>query len=220
MLAKFGSHPLAKSALALLSALVLFWAYGAPASAQSLGDRFKSLFGGGRSGSPPPVPADGQDDMDCPSVTVRAGASTYVVSLPGKPAVGNDVRFQASISRLARECIRNGGDISVRIGIEGRVVAGPAGAPPTIPVPLRLAVVQTGIGEKVIGSKATTTTVEMNENGSVPFTVVEEMTYPVPSPSVADSYVFYVGFDPKALAPEPKARPKPRPKPRPRPQAY
>ena len=183
-----------------------------PVAAQSLTDRFKSLFGG-KSDEPKPAPAPGapqaDDDIDCPQVTVRAGASTYGVGATGKPAVGNDVRFQASITKMARECARNGGEITARIGIQGRVIAGPAGAPPSVEVPLRIAVVQGGIGEKVIASKAYRTTVEMTQGGSVPFTfVAEDLSYPVPSAAVADSYIFYVGFDPQALSPEPKARKK------------
>ena len=199
----------------LAVALVLGAAVSAaPASAQSLTDRFKSLFGGGSDdkgqqnlpakGGPPADPTEG---LTCPPVSIRAGASTYAVAAPGKQAVGNEVRFQASITKMARECARSAGGITARIGIQGRVVAGPAGAPATVEVPLRIAVVQGGVGEKVIASKAYRTTVEMTEGGSVPFTfVAEDLTYPVPAPSVADSYVFYVGFDPQALAPEPKAR--------------
>lgn len=184
-----------------------------PVAAQSFTDRFKSLFGGksDEPAQPKPAPAPGQpaadDDIDCPQVTVRAGASTYGVGATGKPAVGNDVRFQASITKMARECVRNGGEITARIGIQGRVIAGPAGAPSTVEVPLRIAVVQGGVGEKVIASKAYRTTVEMSEGGSVPFTfVAEDLSYPMPSAAVADSYIFYVGFDPQALSPEPKGR--------------
>lgn len=185
-----------------------------PVAAQSLSDRFKSLFGGksDEPAQPKPAPAPGQpadDDVDCPQVTVRAGASTYAVGASGKPAVGNEVRFQASITKMARECLRSGGDITARIGIQGRVIAGPAGAPATVEVPLRVAVVQGGVGEKVIASKAYRTTVSMSEGGSVPFTfIVEDLSYPVPSAAAADSYVFYVGFDPQALSPEPKGRKK------------
>lgn len=196
-------------------ALSVSFASVSPVAAQSLTDRFKSLFGG-KSDEPAqskPAPAPGQpaadDEIDCPQVTVRAGASTYGVGATGKPAVGNDVRFQASITKMARECVRNGADIVARIGIQGRVIAGPAGAPNTVEVPLRVAVVQGGVGEKVIASKAYRTTVEMPEGGSVPFTfVAEDLSYPVPSAAVADSYIFYVGFDPQALSPEPKARKK------------
>lgn len=196
-------------------ALTVSFVSVSPVAAQSLTDRFKSLFGGksDEPAQPKPAPAPGQpaadDDIDCPQVTVRAGASTYGVGATGKPAVGNDVRFQASITKMARECVRNGGEITARIGIQGRVIAGPAGAPNTVEVPLRVAVVQGGVGEKVIASKAYRTTVEMSEGGSVPFTfVAEDLSYPVPSAAVADSYIFYVGFDPQALSPEPKARKK------------
>lgn len=198
------------SAIAL--ALSVSLAAVSPVGAQSLTDRFKSLFGGksDEPAQPKPAPAPGQpadDDIDCPQVTVRAGASTFGVGATGKPAVGNDVRYQASITKMARECIRNGAEITARIGIQGRVIAGPAGAPSTVEVPLRVAVVLGGVGEKVIASKAYRTTVEMSEGGSVPFTfVAEDLTYPVPSAATADSYVFYVGFDPQALSPEPKAR--------------
>jgi hypothetical protein len=194
-------------------ALSVSLAAASPVAAQSLTDRFKSLFGGtpDEPAQSKPAPAPGQppadDDIECPQVTVRAGASTYGVGATGKPAVGNDVRFQASITKMARECVRNGGEITAHVGIQGRVIAGPAGAPSTVEVPLRVAVVQGGVGEKVIASKAYRTTVEMSEGGSVPFTfVAEDLTYPVPSAATADTYIFYVGFDPQALAPEPKAR--------------
>ena len=180
----------------------------APASAQSITDRFKGLFGG-KSDEPAPgadAPKVEQDtgDLTCPDVKIRAGASTYAVAAPGKQPVGNDLRFQASINKTARECSLNGGVITARIGIQGRVIAGPAGAPASVQVPLRVAVVQGGIGEKVIATKAYRTTVQMTEDGSVPFTIVaEDMVYPVPPPGAnADNYVFYIGFDPQALTPE------------------
>ncbi len=188
-----------------------------PAAAQSLTDRFKSLFGGGSDDKPAeqqnaPVSAGPQADptegLSCPPVTVRSGASTYAVAAPGKQAVGNDVRFQATITKMARECALNGNEITAKIGIQGRVIAGAAGAPPTVDIPMRIAVVEGGVGEKVIATKAYRTTVQMTEDGSVPFSLVaEDMVYPVPPPgSNPDNYVFYIGFDPQALAPEPKSR--------------
>ena len=45
----------------------------------------------------------------------------------------------------------------------------------------------------------------MSEDGSEPFTLVaEDMVYPVPPGAAGDSYIFYIGFDPQALKPEPK----------------
>jgi len=184
-----------------------------PAAAQSLTDRFKSLFGGGSDDDKPAAPATGGPPADptegltCPPVNIRAGASTYAMAAPGKQAVGNDVKFQASITKTARECDLQGSQIVAKIGIQGRVIAGAAGAPATVEIPMRVAVVQGGVNEKVIATKAYRTTVQMTEEGSVPFTLVaEDLVYPVPGPgSNPDAYVFYIGFDPQALGPEPKA---------------
>jgi hypothetical protein len=183
-----------------------------PASAQSITDRFKSLFGGKSEeapaeGAPPRKADEAPSDLTCPPVTIRAGASTYQVAAPGKQPVGNDLRFQATITHTARECTYNSGEITARIGIQGRVIAGPAGAPASVEVPLRVAVVQSAVQqEKTIATKAYRTTVTMDESGSVPFTLVAEgLLYPAPSGAVGDTYVFYIGFDPQALKPEPRA---------------
>ena len=176
-------------------------------SSPSIGSRFSQLFGSKSQAvgeaSPPAV----DNELECPAVQIRAGASTYAVAAPGKPAVGNDVRYQATITRTARDCTLNGGQITARIGIQGRVIAGPAGNPPTVEVPIRVAVVQAGVQEKTIATKVYRTTVSMAEGSSVPFSLVaEDLVYPVPPGAAADSYVFYLGFDPQALKPEPKAR--------------
>jgi len=41
----------------------------------------------------------------------------------------------------------------------------------------------------------------------VPFTLVaDDLVYPVPAAKDADSYIFYIGFDPQALTPAPRPR--------------
>jgi hypothetical protein len=207
---------LVRIAVAAAVAAALGCALASPASAQSLSDRFKSLFGGKSDepaeGTPPPAAPKSQipEDLFCPPVSIRAGASTYAVATPGKEAVGNDLRFQATITKTARECDYNAGQITARIGIQGRVIAGPAGAPPAVQVPLRVAVVQGGVSEKTIATKVYQTTVNMTESGSEPFTlVIEDLVYPAPTAALGDTYIFYIGFDPQALKAE---RPAPRKK--------
>jgi len=205
-----GERLLIKIAIvASLSLAIGVSAFAPPASAQSFTDRVKSLFGGKPDTPPPAAPSeDPAPDNNCPPVGIRAGASTYTVGAPGKQAVGDDVRFQVTITKTARECIRAGGEITAHIGIQGRVIAGPAGAPPTVEVPIRIAVVQGGVGEKVIATKAYRTTVEMSEAGAVPYSfVADDLVYPAPSAAVGDQYIFYIGFDPKLVSPEPKAKP-------------
>ena len=59
--------------------------------------------------------------------------------------------------------------------------------------------------EKTIATKVFRTTVSMSEAGSEPFSLVaEDVVYPVPPGATGDAYIFYIGFDPQALKPEPK----------------
>jgi hypothetical protein len=177
-------------------------------SSPSIGSRFSQLFGSKSQavGEAAPQPVD--NELSCPPVSIRAGASTYAVAAPGKQPVGNDLRFQATITRTARDCRQSGDQITARIGILGRVIAGPAGTPQAVEIPLRVAVVQGGVQEKTIATKVYRTTVSMSEEGSVPFSMVaEDMVYPVPPGATGDNYIFYIGFDPQALTPERPAKP-------------
>jgi hypothetical protein len=178
----------------------------APESPPSITDRFSQLFGSKSQAVGEASAADGTE-LDCPVVKIRAGASTYAVALPGKQPVGADLRYQATITRTARDCTRSGGQITARIGIEGRVITGPAGTPATVEIPLRVAVVQAGVQERTIATKVYRTTVSMSE-GNVPFSLVgEDLVYSSPPGVTSDSYIFYIGFDPQALTPEAPARP-------------
>jgi hypothetical protein len=172
----------------------------------SIGDRFSQLFGSKSQavGESPPAP---ENNLTCPTVAIRPGASTFAVGSPGKEATGTDLRYQATITRTARDCNLANGQITARIGIQGRIIAGPAGAPTTVDVPLRVAVVQDGVTPKTIFTKAYQTNVSMVADGSVLFSMVaEDVVYPPPAGADGDSYVFYIGFDPSALKPEPKPR--------------
>lgn len=207
-----GDKPVIGRAVCAAALLAAGLSFASPAQAQSITDRLKGLFGGGSSEEQPaaksPAEATGEDELTCPPVTVRAGASTYKVAAPGKEAVGNDLKYQVTITKTARECTIQAGQITARIGIQGRVIAGPSGAPPAVQVPIRVAVVAAGVGEKVIATKAYQTTVTMTEDVSVPYVLVaEDLVYPAPVGAEADKYVFYVGFDPQSLKPEPKAKP-------------
>lgn len=181
---------------------------GSSGSESSIGSRFSQLFGSKSQavGEPAPTAAEQAADaqLTCPAVAIRAGASTLAVGAPGKPASGEDLRYQVTITRTARDCNLNGGQITARIGIEGRVIVGPAGAPPTVDIPVRVAVVQEGVGDKVIFTKAYRTSVAMGANGesTVYSFVAEDVIYPAPKGDAGDQYVFYIGFDPNGLKPE------------------
>lgn len=204
----------ASAALAGCGGGSMFGSSGGSSSGSSFGSsissRFSQLFGSksqeASTTSSPSTQATENSDLSCPSVTIRYGASTLSVGLPGKPASGSDLRYQGSITRTARDCNLQGGQITARIGIMGRIISGPAGAPPTVDVPMRVALVQEGAPEKVIVTKAFRTTVAMEGENTEFSLVAEDVTYPVPTEAANEKYVFYVGFDPAALKPEPAPR--------------
>lgn len=178
----------------------------------SIGSRFGQLFGSNSqaastTSTPSTQTTENSSDLTCPSVAIRFGASTLAVGLPGKPASGNDLRYQGTITRTARDCNLNGGQVTARIGVMGRIIVGPAGAPPNVEVPMRVAVVQEGAPEKVIVTKLVRAAVEIPPGEqNVEFSLVaEDVTYPAPTVADNDKYVFYVGFDPNAK-PEAPAR--------------
>jgi len=157
-------------------------------------------------------------DVECPRVEVRTGAATLMIG--SKPGDGEpaalDVRYQGSVVRTARECNVNAGVMTMKIGVEGRVITGPAGGPGTVDVPLRIAVVKEGLSPKAIVSKLAHVPVNVTAAvDRVTFTHVDpDVSFPLPQPLAdIDSYVVYVGFDPVAAQPEkkkPAAKPKPK----------
>jgi hypothetical protein len=167
-------------------------------------DRFDQLFGG--RGKVSETAVDGTE-ADCPVVKIRAGASTYSVAPPGKQPIASELNYQATITRTARDCRRTTtGQITARIGVQGRVIAGPAGAPASVEVPLRVAIVQAGVNERVLTTKVYRTTVAMTEGGGAFSVVGEELIFNMPASLTSDSFVFYVGFDPQAVTPAAPSR--------------
>ncbi len=156
-------------------------------------------------------------DFECPSVGIRQGASTISVSAnPAEPSPTN-LRYQVGIVNTARECKLSGPTLTMRVGLQGRVVLGPMGTPGNIEVPIRMAVVSEGIGPKTITTRLQRINVSIpTGDGNVLFTHVEEdVSFPMPPGGDIDSYIVYVGFDP--MAPKEPARRQPRQPPRTRP---
>lgn len=159
-------------------------------------------------------------DYDCPDVKVRAGAATLMIgSKQGEGEPGAlDLRYQGSIIRTARECHLTGNTMTMKVGIEGRIITGPAGGPGNVDVPMRIAVVQEGVTPKVVASKFGRETVTLTGTiDRINFThVAEDLSFPLPTPITdISSYVVYVGFDPQSAQPEKKKPPAQKPKQRP-----
>ena len=152
-------------------------------------------------------------DFDCPTVDYRQGAATLTVNDSKADNAALSLKYLASFVKTARECDVRGDMVTIRVGVQGRVVVGPAGGPGTVTVPLRYALVREGIEPKTIWTKlfaipVTVSTSQLN----IPFThIEEEMTVPIPPADELAAYVVYIGFDPESLKPAEKPKPAPRP---------
>jgi hypothetical protein len=195
------------AAAALAAALLL----PSQAGAQSISDKLNSWFFGSGSSTPQSgTPDNAQTDIECPGVEVRAGAATLAINAPGAASGPMNTRYQVTIAQLARECAALGGVVTMRVGVQGRVLLGPEGGPGQVDVPLRLAVVQEGPEPKPIVSKFARLTVAVPPGQTaVPFVHIEQdVTFPMPRGNLIEAYVVYVGFDPSSAKPEPRQKTK------------
>jgi hypothetical protein len=188
-------------------------------------------FFAGSSARSPQTVAGAQPDVNCPPVDVRQGASTLIIGPSGGNRAAMSLKYQGAFTREARECSVAGDSMVMRIGVQGRVVVGPAGGPGQVDVPLRIAVVQeTPGGARPVMTKFVRIPVTVGTTDSAVFSHIEEgLSFPLPTPkSALDDYIVYIGFDPlsaqaqdQQLAKEPRQprRPKPRPPLRPPPSA-
>jgi hypothetical protein len=178
----------------------------------SFTQRMRNLFSAGSASGQQKVaataPTGPDPNLDCPGVDVRSGAATLAVNAPGADPNPTNLRFQATVSQTARECAVSAGNMTMRVGIQGRLILGPAGSPGKFEVPMRLALVREGIEPRTIWTKLYRVPVTIPPGeGNVTFVQVEEgMTFPVPDRRDLEAYVVYVGFDPNAMSVQPEKK--------------
>ncbi len=190
-----------------------------PASTPSFKDKVASFFSGASQRDPQPV-ANAQPDVDCPFIDIRQGAST--LTIPPPPPDGTNeamsLKYQGDFVRAARECRIVNGQLVMKVGVEGRIIVGPAGGPGQVDVPLRIAVVnEPASGSQMVVTRLIRIPVTVGNEGNVAFTHIEEgLTFPLPSSAALDNYIVYIGFDPIGAAQEDQAKGKPAAKPKPK----
>jgi hypothetical protein len=176
----------------------------------------------GSSAKAPQTVAGAQPNINCPPVEVRQGASTLTIGA-GDNKSTMSLKYQGEFTREARDCAVVGGNMVMRIGVQGRVIPGPLGGPGQVEVPLRIAIVQeTPGGARPIATKFIRIPVTVASNDGGLFTHVETaISFPLPTPmSYLDDYIAYVGFDPLSagMQDKQKERPAPQARKRPKPQ--
>lgn len=117
------------------------------------------------------------------------------------------LRYQGTFARAARECALVGTTMTIKVGVQGRIILGPAGGPGQVEVPLRYAVIQEGPESKTVWTKFYKVPVVIPEGSSnVAFTHVEQdVSFPYPKNAAdLENYIIYIGFDPLGKTDAPK----------------
>jgi hypothetical protein len=201
----------------------------APAAApgsSSIKDRISNFFSGSTANSPQQVTGT-QELAECPFIDIRQGASTLTIGPGGasdETGQSNNngamaVKYQGTFVRAARECAKVGDNMVMKVGVEGRIIVGPAGGPGQVEVPLRMAVVkETTAGTKPIATKFVLVPVTVASDTDNPtFTYIEDdLAFPMPPSGELDEYVVYIGFDPVSAQAQEKPKPKPKAKAKPK----
>ncbi|WP_417309797.1 hypothetical protein [Devosia sp.] len=77
---------------------------------------------------------------ECPPIKVRQGAQALFNYGNGRKGNARDLNYQAVIDQESRNCVVSNGLITVKMGVTGRVLLGPAGNQTNVTVPVRFVV--------------------------------------------------------------------------------
>ncbi|MGY2051102.1 hypothetical protein [Methylobacterium sp. JK268] len=161
--------------MALLCGLAL----AGPARAQDDdgSNTFLNLFRYGGTTKPPEAPPN-PDDVYCPVIDIPEGGASV------QSGTGVAIHHQIAIAQVSRECVAGpGGTVTVRVGVQGRALLGPGGAPGRFETPVTVTVKS---GTTLIARRSRRASVTIPPgSASATFAVVED-GIAVPAASAAD----------------------------------
>lgn len=105
---------------------------------------------GGGTDKPKEVVLESELRAYCPPVTLREGTAVIRAYAKGGQDDPAKLSYQAAISDVTRDCKRADGMMTLNVAVAGRIVPGPAGAPASITMPIRVVVLR---GEEVLYSQ-------------------------------------------------------------------
>jgi hypothetical protein len=186
--------------LILVAALGAFC--GSCSSLGSLDPANMLSMGAGTSGNVVKSASGEIEQIDCPLIEVQDGTSAVRVG-----GQSNDsVRYQFDITNTARECHIQGNQFSLKVGVAGHLLIGPAGAPGAYSTQLRVAV-RHDSDQKVEISKAYKVDANTSGGTQAPFQFVTEVfMLPYTHQEEDQDYTILVGFDNGHAAEAPKRR--------------
>jgi hypothetical protein len=134
-----------------------------------------------------------ETERGCPTLDILENAAGYRGT--GSGAQASQVSYQASITNTARECIFQGNQLRLRIGVEGRVLLGQVGRPGTFSVPLRIVVKRRADVVTQRFSRLSVSVPAGDTQGEFAY-VEENLVVPLSEVDPSAEFDIYVGLDP------------------------
>ena len=154
------------------------------------GSTLSNLFNYGGTTAPPIAATPVIEVTDCPPVGVAEGGAA-IRTVAGHDADAAAVRSQISIANVARECAgRPDGSIVVKVGVQGRALAGPGGAIARSDVPVYFVLKR---GERILASRSRRVAISVEPGGVQGSFVVVEDGLVVP-PGIGSEFEIEVGL--------------------------
>lgn len=128
---------------------------------------------------------------ECPPIRVRQGAEALYFYGNGRVGNARDLQYQAVIDNQSRNCVVSANQITIQMGVVGRLMLGPSGNQTSVDLPIRFAVESNGTAlftEKY--SVPVTVTPPAQANDFVK--VVDNLAIPYLG---GEEIVIWVGFD-------------------------
>jgi hypothetical protein len=187
---------LASTAVLLAALLPGCSSLGSDVPSASLSDTAGNLLAFNRTSAPPmpPPPPERAVEVDCPTIEVQDGTAS-LRTYSGGESNGN-VRYQYSLGDTARECKVIGNQISIKVGVEGRVLIGPMGSPGSFSAPVRIAIKHESEGKAIVSKLYHVPVTVPAGAAEAPFSFVSEpLLVPMVEVRADEDYTILVGFD-------------------------
>ncbi len=167
------------------------------------GSKLSSFFGLNTASSTTPAPGEETRRIFCPEIMVLEGTAA-AQAYAGNPPSKDNLRYQSSVDDVARECSLDGERVSIKVGVAGKVLLGPAGAPGSFNVPVRVAVIRQKDNQPLVSKLYRAVASIPSGQTYATFTIVSEPLFvPFIQDHTEDDYSIKVGIDEGAGAEKP-----------------
>ncbi|HEY1736266.1 MAG TPA: hypothetical protein VGG12_06450 [Methylovirgula sp.] len=144
----------------------------------------------------PPRQPSPTDNVVCPDISILDGTADDRVYGSATDQSNANLRYQFSINDVARDCVVQSGQMNLKVGIAGKVLLGPVGAPGNFTAPIRVAIIRRA-NEDVVVSKLYQLPTSVPDGATEgPLTLVaDDLAIPYSYANAQHDFEIKVGFD-------------------------